>query len=301
MSVELNRKGLEMKEFIKFDPLYEVIKDKTLENQLLSEEYLDTLEEKRWYSTPEVAEWFGINDGQLRYYIKPFHEYLFTEETPSSSTAYRLNIESILKLRMILLLKDEYRVKGLQKLVGLREGYVQKKEDKTSTSDIDIRIDLENQVEALSNMMQQILKTGLFEMKQGEDGPEITLHDKYLSDQVKQITGESETVSEMQKITEDFAKDKEEMQIQFNKARKEDIVIRMKERRIERQVTSELTAEALEKWAGENKHGIFAKLFQADQIEVEKEKSIQAYIQTNLDERLYNAMAKYHEFEVEDI
>lgn len=301
MSEELNRRGLEMKEFVKFDPLFEVIKDTTLEEQLFSEEYLDTLEEKRWYSTPEVAEWFGINDGQLRYYIKPFHEYLFTEETPSSSTAYRLNIESILKLRMILLLKDEYRVKGLQKLVGLREGYVQKKEAKASTSDIAIRIDLENQVETLSNMMQQILKTGLFEMKQGEDGAEITLHDKYLSDQVKQITGENETAAEMQKITEDFAKDKKEMQIQFNRARKEDIVIRMKERRIEREVTSELTAEALEKWVGENNHGIFAKLFQADRIEVEKEKSIQAYIQTNLDERLYNAMAKYHEFEEEDI
>ncbi|MFF5996042.1 hypothetical protein AAGS61_15015 [Lysinibacillus sp. KU-BSD001] len=78
---------------------------------------------KKLYSTPEVAGWFDITDGQLRYYIKPFEHYIFDDMTdnPTTATVIRLNLRSILKLRMILLLKDEYRVKGLKRLLGIDE------------------------------------------------------------------------------------------------------------------------------------------------------------------------------------
>jgi DNA-binding transcriptional MerR regulator len=294
--------GAELVKFILTDPLYEVIKDTSLEEQLFNEEYLLTLEEKRWYSTPEVAEWFGINDGQLRYYIKPFHEYLFTDETPSSSTAYRLNIESILKLRMILLLKDEYRVKGLQRLVGLGEGFVQKKNEKSTSAEVASRDRLEKQVETLTKMMEQILKTGMFEMKQGENGTEITLRESFVSEQVKLLTTEDDTISEVRKIAEEIAKSKEEieshqeeMKLTFNKSLQEDLAIRVKERRIEQQINTEVRAEAIKKWAEQNKKGFFAKLLQSDQIEIERELFISTYLNEHLDERLNIALAEYHQ------
>ena len=126
--IEENQKKI--REILEHDPLFEVLEDTPLEEELYSDEYLSEIIEKKYYSTPEIAKWFGINDGQLRYYIKPFHDYLFEpgENTPTSSTAYRLNFKSILKLRMIILLKDEYRVKGLKRLVGLDGyGYIEKK------------------------------------------------------------------------------------------------------------------------------------------------------------------------------
>ena len=49
-------------------------------------------------------------------------------DNPTTATVILLNLPSILKLRMILLLKDEYRVKGLNRLLGIEEnGYIVKK------------------------------------------------------------------------------------------------------------------------------------------------------------------------------
>lgn len=278
--------------FIQSDSLYEVVKDTSLEEILFTEDYLLTLEEKRWYSTPEVADWFGINDGQLRYYIKPFHEYLFTKDTPSSSTAYRLNIESILKLRMILLLKDEYRVKGLQRLVGLGEGYVEKKDEQTS--DIAIKVDLEKQVENLTKMMQQILKTGLFELKHGENSSELVIRNEYLTEQMNLVIENDKTISKVRLNAEEMAKDNADLQLQLSNLRKNDIAIRMKERRIELEITSDIKAEALQKWNEKNKRGLFSIIFHGSRIEIEKEMFIQAYLQEHFEERFSNVLNEYH-------
>lgn len=62
------------------DPLYQVIKETPTEELFLSEFYLSNLIEKKFYSTPEVANWFDVTDAQLRYYIKPFEEYPFNDE-----------------------------------------------------------------------------------------------------------------------------------------------------------------------------------------------------------------------------
>ena len=101
-------------EMLADDPLFQVIQETPTESTFLSEPYLNELIEKKYYSTPEVAGWFEVTDAQLRYYIKPFEEYLFNEATmnPSTATVIRLDFKAILKLRMLLLLKDEYRVKG---------------------------------------------------------------------------------------------------------------------------------------------------------------------------------------------
>ena len=100
-----------------------------IEETLYTDSYLADIIEKKFYSTPEVSGWFTITDAQLRYYIKPFEHYIFDNmaENPTTSNVIRLNLPAILKLRMIILLKDEYRVKGLKQLLNIQEnGYIVK-------------------------------------------------------------------------------------------------------------------------------------------------------------------------------
>ena len=114
------KETIEMKEkiidILQDDSLYAVLRDTPLEETLYTDSYLADIIEKKFYSTPEVAGWFTITDAQLRYYIKPFEHYIFDNmaENPTTSNVIRLNLPAILKLRMIILLKDEYRVKGPQ-------------------------------------------------------------------------------------------------------------------------------------------------------------------------------------------
>ena len=75
---------------------------------------------KKFYSTPEVASWFDITDAQLRYYIKPFEHYIFDNMTdnPSTTTLIRLNLPSILKLRIFLpIFRDEMKSYTLKKCI----------------------------------------------------------------------------------------------------------------------------------------------------------------------------------------
>lgn len=91
---------------------------------------------KRNTTTPEIASWFDVTDAQLRYYIKPFEEYLFNGQSsnPTTATLIRLDFPAILKLRMILLLKDEYRVKGLKRLLRINgDGHIIKQVPAAST------------------------------------------------------------------------------------------------------------------------------------------------------------------------
>jgi hypothetical protein len=274
MSAELNDDLKLIQEELKNDPLLNVIKGTSLEEQLFSEEYLNNLELKRWYSTPEVADWFGINDGQLRYYIKPFHDYLFTNDTPSSSTAIRVNMKTILKLRMIFLLKDEYRVKGLQRLIGLGEGYVSKKPNNSDSDVPTVRGDLEQRVDALTRMMEQVIKTGLFEVSQGEEGPRIS---------VKQLPEEKDSA-----LTKTLSEENSMLRETLEETRKNqrDIALDIKERRIEMKIRSDLRLEALKKWTEQNKHSFIRKLLRSEQIDLEKENFIQSYVNQHINEHL---------------
>jgi len=56
-------------------------------------------------------------------------------DNPTTATVIRLNLLAILKIRMILLLKDEYRVKGLKRLLGIDEnGYIIKQQPAATTA-----------------------------------------------------------------------------------------------------------------------------------------------------------------------
>lgn len=70
---------------------------------------------------------------------------------------------------MILLLKDEYRVKGLKQLLRInKDGHIIKKRTPSST-EVGMPDNIEYRLNAMSQALEQIMKTGLFKMEQDEE------------------------------------------------------------------------------------------------------------------------------------
>lgn len=289
-------------EILQDDPLYAVLQDTPLEETLYTDPYLADIIEKKFYSTPEVAGWFNITDAQLRYYIKPFEHYIFDDMTdnPTTATVIRLNLPSILKLRMILLLKEEYRVKGLKRLLGIEEnGYIVKNHPAATTA-LATPDELANQVEVLNNVLHQIMQTGLFNMQQNDEtgAMHITVSQDYLAQNINLLSAEStEQLSDMQDRIEKLSEESKSLQkkiTELKEENKEDIVVKIRERQIENAVVVTLRTEALEQFTTQKKLGIFAKLFRPSQIELQKERFINQYLAKNLADRLQTTLTEYH-------
>lgn len=135
-------------------------------------------------------------------------------DNPTTATVIRLNLPSILKLRMILLLKDEYRVKGLKRILGIDEnGYIVKKQSAPTTALVSPD-ELAKKVEVLSNVVHQMMKTGLFNMQLDDKNGDmhITINREYLAQNMKLLSEQSaEQLSEIQKRTEKIEKEQVSM------------------------------------------------------------------------------------------
>ena len=300
---ETNEMKEKIIEILQDDPLYAVLCDTPLEETLYTDPYLTNIIEKKFYSTPEVANWFGITDAQLRYYIKPFEHYIFDDmsNNPTTATVIRLNLPSILKLRMILLLKEEYKVKGLKRLLGIEEnGYIVKNQPAATTA-LAPPDELAHKVEMISNVLQEMIHTELFHMHQDDKtgAMRITFNQDYLAQNIKLLSANStEQLSEIQDRTEKLSEESKSLQQQITELKEEnkkDIVVKIRERQIENDVVATLRTEALERFATKKNPGIFAKLFRSSQIELEKERFINQYLAKNLCERLQEALTAYHE------
>jgi DNA-binding transcriptional MerR regulator len=200
-----------IEEVLANDPLFQVIQETPAEQHFLSEPYLNELIEKKFYSTSEVASWFDVTDAQLRYYIKPFEEYLFDRQAtnPTTATVIRLDFKAILKLRMILLLKDEYRVKGLKKLLRINEDGHIVKQVPAQENLPDITYD--KRLDNLSKAFAQIMHTGLFQMEQDEETEEmkLTLNEYFLHQKIKALPSESsQEIKKLQSKTEQLEQKK---------------------------------------------------------------------------------------------
>lgn len=295
-----------IKEVLADDPLFQVIQETPNEQLFFSEPYLLELIEKKYYSTPEVASWFDVTDAQLRYYIKPFEEYLFDGQVtnPTTATLIRLDFKAILKLRMILLLKDEYRVKGLKQLLRINEdGHVIKKVPSPST-EIVAPDDIEYKLNAMSQALEQIMKTGLFKMEQNEDTQQmqLTLNQDFLEQKIKAIPLEtSQRLEKIQAITENLEQENTELKKIIEgmmASNKEDIAIRIREKSIEQTVLNRLQNEAAQQYT-QQKKPFFHKLFRSTQLEIEKKLFIAAYIEENFSKQLTIALHEYHKQSLE--
>lgn len=294
-----------IQEVLANDPLFQVIQETPAEQHFLSEPYLNELIEKKYYSTPEVAGWFEVTDAQLRYYIKPFEEYLFDGQAtnPTTATVIRLDFKAILKLRMILLLKDEYRVKGLKQLLRINEdGHIVKQvptQENLPEHTNDKRLD------SLSHVLTQIMHTGLFQMEQDEETEEmkLTLNEDFLHQKIKALPSESsQEIENLQSKTEQLEQKNQELAEKVEgiiTSNKEDIAIRIREKHIEQSVLNHLENEALTQYAATKGLQLFGKLFCSTQIEIKKKRYIVAYIDEYFSEQHTYELHQYPERLVE--
>ncbi|MGY4793825.1 DNA primase [Lysinibacillus fusiformis] len=294
-----------IQEVLANDPLFQVIQETPAEQHFLSEPYLAELIEKKYYSTPEVASWFDVTDAQLRYYIKPFEEYLFDGQAtnPTTATVIRLDFKAILKLRMLLLLKDEYRVKGLKQLLRMNEdGHIIKQVPAQENLPDTIN---DKRLDTLSQALAQIMHTGLFQMEQDEETEEmkLTLNEDFLHQKIKALPSESsQEIEKLQSITEQLEQKNQELAEKVEGillSNKEDIAIKIREKHIEQSVLKRLENEALTQYAAKKGWQLFGKLFRSTQIEIEKKQYIADYIDEHFSERLKQELHQYHERLVE--
>lgn len=288
---------------IQQDPLFAVLRDTPLEEVLYRDAYLNDINEKKYYSTAEVASWFEITEKKVRYYCKPFEQYIFDDmmdnlKTPSS---IRFNLPAILKLRMILLLKDEYRVRGLRLILGMDENGQFINQQLTATTDFKSPDELVNKVEVLGNVLQQMMQTGLFNLQQEDESGtlQIAVNKDFLTqNMLVQASESTNQIIEIQQETQKLKYENERLQKQIAELREDnakDVVMKIRERFIENELVSTLRTEALQQFSNEKKPGFFAKLFNSTQIEMEKEKFIDSYISKHLAERLEVALIEYYE------
>ncbi|MEK5149140.1 hypothetical protein MKX53_19335 [Psychrobacillus sp. FSL K6-4615] len=162
-----------IQELLKNDPLFTILLETNTDYLLYEDEYLTEINETISYSTPKIAEWFDSNDAQLRYYLKHFHDYIFKGEIIIAENIYRLYFTSILRLRMILLLKDEYKVKGLKRLIGV-EGTPYR--DKPVPEDLsqDIKDNTEK-INELGKIVQSMANSGIFQLVKDPESEETKI------------------------------------------------------------------------------------------------------------------------------
>jgi len=286
-------------EIVQDDPLFVALQHTPLEENLYNDGYLAEIDESKHYTIAEVAGWFDITDAMLRYYLKPFEQYIFDNASPNTNSNIRLNLPAILRLRMILLLKDEYRVRGIKLLLGIDDnGQLLKHQITATTMDSE---DLSHKIDLLGNVLQQMIQTGLFQILPNEEQGtlQVNINQDFLDKNIQRLSTDSVLqVEEIQKETLELKQENEHLQNQITELQEnsvKDIVQKIRERHIENEIVSTLRTEALQQYSQNHKVGFFIKFFKSAQIEMDKEQFVLSYISKHLEERLEIALNNYYE------
>lgn len=286
-------------EIVQDDPLFVALQHTPLEENLYNDGYLAEIDESKHYTIAEVAGWFDITDAMLRYYLKPFEQYIFDNASPNTNSNIRLNLPAILRLRMILLLKDEYRVRGIKLLLGIDDnGQLLKHQITATTMDSE---DLSNKIDLLGNVLQQMIQTGLFQILPNEEQGtlQVNINQDFLDKNIQRLSTDSVLqVEEIQKETLELKQENEHLQNQITELQEnsvKDIVQKIRERHIENEIVSTLRTEALQQYSQNHKVGFFTKFFKSAQIEMDKEQFVLSYISKHLEERLEIALNNYYD------
>lgn len=280
------------------DPLFVALQHTPLEESLYNDDYLADIDETNHYTIAEIAGWFDITDAMLRYYLKPFEQYIFDNATPNEHGNIRLDLPAILRLRMILLLKDEYRVKGIKLLLGIDDnGQLLRHQITATTMD---SVDLSHKIDVLGNVLQQMIQTGLFQILPDEKHGtlQVNINQEFLAENIQRLSSDSALqFEEIQKETSELKQENENLQQQITELQEnsvKDIVQKIRERHIENEIVSTLRTEALQQFSMNNQVSFFKRMFRSSQIEMEKEQFVLNYISTHLEERLEVALNDYY-------
>ncbi|WP_291757888.1 hypothetical protein [Lysinibacillus sp. UBA5990] len=280
------------------DPLFVALQHTPLEESLYNDDYLADIDETNHYTIAEIAGWFDITDAMLRYYLKPFEQYIFDNATPNEHGNIRLDLPAILRLRMILLLKDEYRVKGIKLLLGIDDnGQLLRHQITATTMDSG---DLSHKIDVLGNVLQQMIQTGLFQILPDEKHGtlQVNINQEFLAENIQRLSSDSALqFEEIQKETSELKQENENLQQQITELQEnsvKEIVQKIRERHIENEIVSTLRTEALQQFSMNNQVSFFKRMFRTSQIEMEKEQFVLNYISTHLEERLEVALNDYY-------
>lgn len=255
----------EIIDLLENDTLYKLIAERSeLENILTSDYYLNDINRNKYYSPTDLAEWFDVTDGQIRYYIKPFFDYIFheDEDTPLSEKTLRLGFKSILKVRMILLLKEEFKVNGLKHVLEDTPRLVKKTNMGLKTLDED--------TEEIKLILKQILNTGVFEISSTEKGIEVNLSPTLK----KQLDDTTKLQKLLAENNERAIAAQKQLVVSFENEK-----IALEERldnHLEHQVA--LLEEAEKAYHNNFHYNILSKLFRSEHIEIEKRQFILDFI-----------------------
>lgn len=203
---------------------------------------------------------------------------------------------------MILLLKDEYRVKGLKQLLRInKDGHIVKKRTSTTT-EVGMHDNIEYRLNAMSQALEQIMKTGLFKMEHNEETKQmrLSLNHDFFKQEIKALPPEpSQELGEIQMATKKLEQENTELKMKVEEimaSNKEDIAIRIREKAIEQIfVLSRLQNEAVQQYS-QQKSRLFSKNF----FVLRNWKSIksftsQRYIEEKFTKQLTQALLEYHE------
>lgn len=156
---------------LRYDNLYNlIIEREQLKKELFHPGFISTLEKDihRWYSVAEAGRVIGgdkpIPPSSITYYIDNLREYIIPEDAPSNKYI-RLNYLSLIKIKMVFLLKDEFRLNGLRAEVGLAG--IPKNITNSNESVNEEIIELKEKLEKFETMNQMLW--GLL-VEKGEDG-----------------------------------------------------------------------------------------------------------------------------------
>lgn len=292
MSIEIGVSKETVIQLLIDDPLYKILENTPKQEVLLTDDYLSNIVEKSFYPITEVAHWFGISDGQARYYLKPFHTYVFDgeeEEVATLPNSIRLNLKSILKLRMIILLKDEYKVKGLERLLGLSPVIVSKKKDKEPYSRETTTLSADNSAqfvttEMLVELMKGLTETGNFNVVQDADNKVQIVPSQEFQQKYQLLDNLDSTIEE--KINAAVAQKEQAASNAIAEHEEKIEAIQKQNQRLKEQLLAQrdYEEEALIEWEEKlaNDYNFFKRIFKARQIEIDKKKFINRKVMERL-------------------
>lgn len=248
------------------DSLYKLIMDREqLKKELFHPRFISVLEKDihRWYSVAEAGRIIGgdksIPPSTLTYYIDNLSEYIIPDDAPSNKYI-RLNYLSLIKVKMVLLLKDEFKLNGLRAELGLTGNpkHVTNRSDANSSS-IEKEEEFNERMERLEAASRQILS---LLMEPGEDGsPQLkkqlqsllkseTLLIEEQSTLAKKLAAQDETIENLAKENEQL---KERMEHSEEKSQKELTELKELIKKAEEQLGKKLEDRDTEKEKNENR------------------------------------------------
>lgn len=268
------------------DPIYKMCLINNLTEDELFPQSILSIHHEASYGTVEVGRILGRPDSTIRNHFRTdLVNYVAPERF---GKYYRMDWKSVFRLHLIFLL-IELRGKttvdilvelGEEASVAVSNYHARKGTVKRTINEVGPSDDLAKKVEGLTKMVEQILNTGLFEMKVNENGQnQITLKEEYTPAKVKSLSDNNDKIEQL---------------IRENEERNKDVAISIKENRLRSKVERDLQYEALKMWTETNKLSLFSSFSAAkrEEYELNKVKFINEYVENNINERLKKEYTK---------